>query len=144
MKNKKLYILIGLLAVVGIGAYFYFTSSDKAATTPTTNTLVSSNTGSSPVTLNETSSVSSFAGSDIAGLLKNIDQIKLNTAILSNPAFNALVDTTLTLPETNVSGRINPFGSSGALITPTTSTQINNTQTTQTVSPTTNTNSLPK
>ena len=150
MKNKKLFILVVAFVVVAIAAYLSFSKSAKTdtTTTATTNTLVSTNTGDSPVALGENNSASSFAGSDIAALLRNIDQIKLNTSILTNPAFLSLVDTTLTLPVTDVSGRINPFGKSGALDTaiPTTN-QINSTTTTQTVTPTTTTNngsSLPK
>lgn len=150
MKNQKLFIMIVALIVVAVGAYLYFsksTTTDKP-TTATTNTLVSTTTGDSPVALGDTNSASSFAGSDIAVLLKNIDQIKLNTSILNNPAFLSLVDTTLTLPITEVSGRVNPFGKSGALdsATPVVN-QINSSDTTvQTVAATatTNTNSLPR
>ena len=150
MKNQKLFIMIVALIVIAVGAYVYFskgTTTGTPTTTATTNTLVSTNTGDSPVALGNTNA-SSFAGSDIAALLKNIDQIKLNTSILSNPAFLSLVDTTLTLPVTDVSGRINPFGKSGALDSAiSTTNQINANSTTQTVSPTTtstNTNTLPK
>ena len=72
--------MIVALIVVAVGAYLYFsksTTTDKP-TTATTNTLVSTTTGDSPVSLGDTNSASSFAGSDIAVLLKNIDQIKLN------------------------------------------------------------------
>lgn len=150
MKNKKLFILVVAFVVIAIGAYIYFSKSAKTdtATTATTNTLVSTNTGDSPVALGENNSASSFAGSDIAALLKNIDQIKLNTSILTNPAFLSLVDTTLTLPVTDVSGRINPFGKSGALDTAVpAANQINSTTATQTVTPTATTSSgssLPK
>ncbi len=149
MKNQKLFIMIVALIVVAVGAYLYFSKSSSQTDTPakaTTNTLVSTTTGDSPVALGE-NNAASFAGSDIAALLKNVDQIKLNTSILNNPAFLSLVDTTLTLPVTDVSGRINPFGKSGALDSASpAASQINSTDTTaQTVTPvTTNTNSLPK
>jgi predicted ribosomally synthesized peptide with SipW-like signal peptide len=114
MKNHKL--LIGIVAglLVAVGAYMYFSQSSTAK--PVTSTIASSNTGTNPVGLGNTAaSASSFAGSDIATMLKNISQIKLNTGILQNPSFLALVDTTLVLPQTSVSGRVNPFGRSGAL-----------------------------
>lgn len=148
MKNQKLFILIVALVVVAVGAYLYFSKSSQTNTAAkaTTNTLVSINTGDSPVALGD-NNAASFAGSDIAALLKNVDQIKLNTSLLSNPAFLSLVDTTLTLPVTDISGRVNPFGKSGALdsAAPVVN-QINSTDTTsQTVAPvTTNTNALPK
>lgn len=149
MKNQKLFILIVALVVVAVGAYLYFSKSSQTNTAAkaTTNTLVSINTGDSPVALGD-NNAASFAGSDIAALLKNVDQIKLNTSLLSNPAFLSLVDTTLTLPVTDISGRVNPFGKSGALDSASpVASQINSADTTtgQTVTPvTTNTNSLPK
>lgn len=116
MKNHKLFIGIVALLVIALGAYIYFSGNSSSDKEPVTNTIVSSNTGTSPVALgNTTATASTFAGSDIASMLKNISQIRLNTAILQNPSFLALLDTTLTLPQTSVSGRVNPFGRSGAL-----------------------------
>lgn len=137
MKNHKLFIGIVALLVIALGAYIYFSGNSSSDKQPVTNTIVSSNTGSSPVALgNTTAAASTFAGSDIASMLKNISQIRLNTAILQNPSFLALVDTTLALPQTSVSGRVNPFGRSGALESATpASTQINSGATTTTALP---------
>ncbi len=139
MKNRKLLIGIVAVLVIVLGAYLYF-SGNSQTKAPVTNTLASSNTGANPVALGGTTTASSFAGSDIASMLKNISQIKLNTSVLQNPAFLTLVDTTLALPQTTVSGRINPFGRSGVLdsAAPVSSSQINGTVTeTSTTTPTT-------
>lgn len=152
MKNHKLFIGIVAVLVIALGAYLYFSGSSKSSQKPVTNTIASSNTGANPVAIgNTTASAASFAGSDIATMLKNISQIKLNTGILQNPSFLALVDTTLTLPPTTVSGRINPFARTGVLDSATpASTQINSgdatTDTTSTpvITPTTTTGTTKK
>ena len=150
MKNQKLFIGIVALLVIALGAYLYF-SKGSSIKQPVTSTISSTNTGSNPVALGNNAEItaSSFAGSDIATMLKNISQIKLNTGILQNPSFLSLVDTTLSLPPATVSGRINPFGRSGALDSATpTSSQINSGDTaspsTPVVSPTTTQNSTTK
>ncbi len=138
MKNHKLFIGIVALLVVALGAYIYFSGNSSSDKQPVTNTIASSNTGNNPVALgnNTTAAASTFAGSDIASMLKNISQIRLNTAILQNPSFLALLDTTLTLPPTTIAGRVNPFGRTGALETTTpTATQINNNEVPETTEP---------
>lgn len=128
MKHQKLFIGAVAVLVLALGAYLYFSGNSSKSSTPTTNTLVSNNTGSNPVPIGDDTQTqaSTFAGSDIAALLKNISQIKLNTTILQNPSFLALTDTSLTLPAPTVTGRINPFARSGALDAATpTGSQIN-------------------
>lgn len=132
MKNHKLLIGIVAVLVIVLGAYLYF-SGNSQSKKPVTSTLASSNTGTNPVALGNdaVATASSFAGSDIASMLKNISQIRLNTGVLQNPAFLTLIDTTLALPQTTVSGRVNPFGRSGALdsAAPVSASQINGTVT---------------
>lgn len=121
MKNHKLLIGIVALVVVALGVYLYFSRGSK--TPAPTSTLVSTNTGNNPVATGDvTAAASSFAGSDIATMLRNVSQIKLNTNILQSPSFLALVDTTLTLPPTTVSGRVNPFGIGGSSVAPASTT----------------------
>jgi hypothetical protein len=119
MNKQKLLIGVVLLVVLVLGGYMYFSSS-KSTTEPTpSSTLVSSNNGSNPVALGDSRATDIVANTsrqnEIAELLKNVNQIKLDTKILQNPLFLALLDTSLTLPDTAVSGRINPFARSGAL-----------------------------
>lgn len=110
------------MLVVALGAYLVFSRSSNTDEPKSTGTLSSSN-GTNPAAV-AGGSASEFAGSDIAIMLKNINQIRLNTSVLNNPSFLALMDTSLTLPRTAVSGRVNPFSSSGASLGSAT-TQIN-------------------
>lgn len=143
MNKTKLLIGIVLIIVIILGAYLYI-SSNKTDTSSQNSTLTSSNSGSNPVALGESRAADILATTtsqnEIATLLKSVNQIKLDTTVLQNPAFLALQDTSLTLPNTTVSGRINPFARSGALDSaePTT-TDINNTESTTSVAPTTKT-----
>ena len=133
MSKQKLLIGIVLLVVVVLGGYLYLSSS-KTDEPVQSSTLASSNTGSNPVALGDSRAAdiaaSTASQNEIAVLLKSVNQIKLDTTILQNPSFLALQDTSLTLPDTTVSGRVNPFARSGALdaATPIT-TSINNSAT---------------
>lgn len=149
MKHQKLFIGAVAILVLALGAYLYFSGNSSKTSAPTTNTLVSNNTGSNPVPIgdNAQTQASNFAGSDIAALLKNISQIKLNTTILQNPSFLALSDTSLTLPAPTVTGRVNPFARSGALDAATpTGNQINGGTTTveETTTPAATPSTTPK
>lgn len=134
MSKQKLLIGVILLVVVALGGYLYFSSSKTTSQPAQSSTLVSSNNGSNPVALGDSRAAdmaaSASSQNEIATLLKSVNQIKLDTAILQNPSFLALQDTSLTLPDTAVSGRVNPFARSGALdaATPIT-TGINSTAT---------------
>lgn len=118
MSKQKLLIGVVLLVVVALGGYLYLSSS-KTDEPVQSSTLASSNTGSNPVALGDSRAADIVANTasqnEIATLLKSVNQIKLDTAILQNPSFLALQDTSLTLPDTAVSGRVNPFARSGAL-----------------------------
>ena len=146
MKNLKLIIIVIAIVVVAIGGYLYFSGSMKnAPSKQPTGTLASTTTGQNPVALGTTTtgSTTPIAGTEIAGLLKNISAIRLDDRILSNPSFLALVDSSITLPQTQVSGRVNPFGRSAALDNSTPSQTVINTAATSntSISNTSNTNS---
>lgn len=138
MNNQKLLIGVIALVVIGLGGYLYFSSQGSTDNNvPQSSTLVSSNTGSNPVSLGDSraSDMVAFNASqnEIATLLRSVNQIKLDTAILRNPAFLSLVDTSLTLPDFSVSGRINPFTRVGGSTVSENQTATNNT--TPTVTP---------
>jgi hypothetical protein len=128
MKNHKLIIIIVALAVVAVGAYLYFSGSMKnAPSKQPTGTLTSTTTGESPTTIGDTAPAAPIAGSEIASLLKNISSIRLDDRILTNPSFLALVDSSIALPQIEVSGRVNPFGRTSALDNSTPSQTVINT-----------------
>ncbi len=117
MNNQKLLIGVIALVVIGLGGYLYYSrSTDESNTSPVSSTLVSSNTNSNPVSLGESQASGMVAfntsQNEIATLLRSVNQIKLDTAVLRNPAFLALIDTSLTLPEFTITGRANPFARS--------------------------------
>lgn len=117
MNKQKIIIGIIVIILIGLGGYMYLSGGIRK-TEKSTSTLVSSNTGDNPVALGDSkvnSIATTAAQGEIAQLLKSVNQIKLDTRILQDPAFLALVDTTLSLPDTVVSGRINPFARSGTL-----------------------------
>lgn len=138
MKNHKLIIIIVVaVVVIAIGGYLYFSGSMKnAPSKQSTGTLASTSTGQNPVALGTTAGapIAPIAGTEIAGLLKNISAIRLDDRILSNPSFLALVDSSITLPQTQVSGRINPFGRSATLDNSTPSQTVINTAATSNTS----------
>lgn len=118
MKNQKLLVIIIVVIVLGLGGYLYFSGDVKKSSEKSTSTLSSTTTNQNPVSLNDstdTTSTVSIKGSEIAALLKNINLIKLDDRVLSNPSFLALVDGSLILPPVSVTGRTNPFSRSAAL-----------------------------
>lgn len=121
MKNQKLLIIVIAVVVLGLGGYLYFSGKSTSSDTPSpTRTLSSDTTGANPVALTNDSSTASVSNSaqasEIITLLKNISSIRLETRILQSPSFLALVDSSIILPPIAVSGRVNPFSSTGASI----------------------------
>lgn len=117
MNNQKIMIISIVVVLLGVGGYLYFSGEIKKPSEISTNGLVSSNTGTNPISLNETTDVSvatntTTKGSEIAQMLKNINAIRLDNRIIANPSFAMLVDSSLLLPSVSVTGRLNPFGGS--------------------------------
>jgi hypothetical protein len=154
MKNQKLIIIVIGAVILGLGGYLYFSGDIKKPSKNTTSSLVSTSTNQNPVSLNDSSNTtptSSIKGTEIANLLKNINLIKLDDRVLSNPSFLALIDSSLILPSISVTGRANPFSRSAVLDSSTVNNTINTQTTTTTVttpttttSPVVKTNTLPK
>jgi len=127
MNKQKLLIGVVAVVVIGLGAYLYLSGSSDE---PATGTLVSQNTGDDPAALGNLinpeeipiSPFSSPEGAEIAALLGNINNIKLDQRVLSSPPFRALVDSSILLPDVTTSGRANPFSLSGGTLGPTTTT----------------------
>jgi hypothetical protein len=90
LKDNKLYI--GLIAVLLVGAWAYFTYFSGG--------------GSSPAVLStdDTSPLSQ----DVLTTLSSLNTIKLDPSIFSNPVFVALTDYSVAIPPES-SGRNNPF-----------------------------------
>ncbi|MFZ1019515.1 MAG: hypothetical protein WAN61_00790 [Minisyncoccia bacterium] len=108
-KIRNILIFVGIAAALFM-VYFFFikpsssgsadlVSSASTAALPSGN---SSGTGTSPV------------GQDFLSLLLNVNNIKLDDSILSDPAFANLHDSSITLVPDAVVGRPNPFAQFGA------------------------------
>lgn len=95
--SKATYILLAIIAVVTLGLFFYFqgTPNDDA-----TSSLTSVGT--------DGSANAQEVGARVINILNQINSLKIDGEIFSDPAYMTLVDYTITVPEQNV-GRPNPF-----------------------------------
>jgi hypothetical protein len=108
MPNLKNSIIFLVIAVVIILGYIFFFKKDTAAVPNLTTTTPLQATP----TLNPTN-VSTVAGTEFLSLLLNVKNIKLNDAIFTDPAFNSLIDSSITLSPDGTEGRPNPFAPIG-------------------------------
>lgn len=119
-------IIFVAIAGVFILIYIFFI---KPSSSPTTS-LVSSpssttfpSVSNSTTTTNTTGSGPSVA-QDFLTLLLSVRNIKLNDTIFSDPAFNSLHDSSITLTPDATTGRPNPFAQFGNDVSTTTTTSI--------------------
>jgi hypothetical protein len=111
-------IIITAVAVALILVYFFFLKPSA----PQAN-LVSSAPGAALPDMSSTgtSTASTTSGTplpqDFLTLLLNVNNIKLNDSIFSDPAFNNLHDSSITLTPDGTEGRPNPFAQLGEDIT---------------------------
>ncbi|MCX6753260.1 MAG: hypothetical protein NTW62_02880 [Candidatus Nomurabacteria bacterium] len=114
---KKIILFVGIALVVIVGAIVFF----KKPTT-TTNTLTSTANKAAPITttntVKSTTSASSTVGQEFITTLLNVNNIKLDDGIFSNPAFSTLKDSTIELVSDGNEGRPNPFSPIGVDISP--------------------------
>ena len=112
---KPLNFIIGILIIliVALAVYMLFFNQEQ-----TLSGGLSSQSGSSIL---DTSSEPDISGSHtrIVRILSRVKNIKLDTDIISAPAFTSLVDYTTRLPDPREIGRVNPFAPLGVRIVPT-------------------------
>ena len=139
-KIKNIIIFISIALVFFLIYIFFLKPSGEQAS------LVSSGVGSTlpnmdGSTLNtSTSNTNSFISKDFLVLVSNIKNIKLNDSIFSDPAFNSLHDSSITLTPDGTEGRPNPFAQFGndaapVSVTTTTLTPQTNTPTSAPTNP---------
>jgi hypothetical protein len=112
-KIKNIIIFV-IIAVVFILIYIFFIkpSPDQAS-------LISSPSGTSLPNVNDSGagtnvpSGNSLVPKNFLTLLLNVKNIKLNDAILSDPVFNSLRDSSIVLTPDGTEGRPNPFAQFG-------------------------------
>ncbi len=110
MPKLKNIIIFGVIAVLVIGGYLYF---KPAAESP--NLLTNTGPGGLVTDSNSgTATMSSDAiGQDFLNLLLNVQNIKLDDSIFSDPAFLSLHDSSIVLVQDLKAGRPNPFAPLG-------------------------------
>ncbi|MEK7471563.1 MAG: hypothetical protein AAB623_02865 [Patescibacteria group bacterium] len=140
-KIKNIIIFISIALVFFLIYIFFLKPSGEQAS------LVSSGVGSTlpnmdGSTLNtSTSNTNSFISKDFLVLVSNIKNIKLNDSIFSDPAFNSLHDSSITLTPDGTEGRPNPFaqfGNDAVPVSVTTTTPTQNSSTNASTSAPTN------
>ncbi|MEK7185649.1 MAG: hypothetical protein AAB726_03435 [Patescibacteria group bacterium] len=98
--NKNIALIVGLV-VVAVAGYFTFTRS------PAPDAAVSTTSGESSV-------AAAAVGQELVIELNRLKALRnINTEILSEPAFESLVDYTQPIP-TQPLGRLNPFAPIGS------------------------------
>jgi len=114
MPKIKNIIIFTIIAIAFILIYIFFMrpSSEQAS-------LVSSGAGSALPNIDGSASNTSTANAnslitkDFLALFSNIENIKLDDAIFSDPAFNSLHDSSIVLVQDGTEGRPNPFAQFG-------------------------------
>jgi hypothetical protein len=117
MPNLKNSIIFVGLAVVIILGYIFFFKKDSAPVPNLTTSGAIDTTGAAQT------AASGAAGSEFLTLLLNVKNIKLNDSIFADPAFNSLVDSSITLNPDGTEGRPNPFAPIGSDTAVSSSTQ---------------------
>ena len=109
MPKIKNIIIFGAIGIAFVLIYIFFIKPSSNNNTPA---LVSS--GTAPVTGNTvTSNANPLVAQDFLNLLLNIQSIKLDDSILTDPAFSSLHDSSITLTPDGTEGRPNPFAPLG-------------------------------
>jgi hypothetical protein len=130
IKNIIIFVIIAAVFIL-IYIFFIKPSPDQAS-------LVSSPSGTSLPNVNDSGigtnipSGNSLVPKNFLTLLLNVKNIKLNDAILSDPVFNSLRDSSIVLTPDGTEGRPNPFAQFG---NDSVTVPVNNTLNTVTVTP---------
>lgn len=110
---KKIILFVGIALVVILAAVFFFKQS------PNTVNLTSSAKNSAPVTNSGTADKASpVVGQQFLTTLLNINNIKLDDGIFSDPSFATLTNSSIELVSEGNEGRLCPFLPIGTECTP--------------------------
>jgi flagellar basal body-associated protein FliL len=97
--NKKT-LIIGIIIVVVLAGGWYFFS--KGSSSPSTSQLISSTSNDANATV----------GASVLNVLNSVSSIKIDASFFNTPAYQSLVDYSITVPPQAV-GRPNPFAPVG-------------------------------
>lgn len=111
---KKIIIVLVVLVIIGIGASFF--AGDKTSNQNPLQSIVSGGTGAiltQNATTNQNFANTEEINREFIATLLNLQAIKLNDDIFSQPAFTVLVDNSVRLNQPGNHGRPNPFAPIG-------------------------------
>ena len=91
--SKKTWIWIAIIIIVAVVGYFYLSGSSA----PASSGLVQSSGSDSAV-----------VGTQVLTLLNQIQSLKIDTSLFTDPGYQTLRDYSVAIPQVNV-GRANPF-----------------------------------
>jgi hypothetical protein len=111
IRNIIIFIAIAV-ALILIYVFFVKPSSDNQAGL-VSSTPITTQTGTNNAGVAVVPNGTPLAAGDFLALLLNVKSIKLNDAIFSDPAFNGLHDSSITLVPDVTTGRPNPFAQFG-------------------------------
>lgn len=111
IRNILIFVIIAVILAL---IYFFIikASPNQGSLVSTPNTTLPDVNGSSASS--NTPADTSAVAKDFVTLLLSVQSIKLDDAIFSDPAFNGLHDSSITLTPDAVIGRPNPFAQFGA------------------------------
>src|SRR3989344_402110 len=118
-KVRNIIIFIAIAAVF-VAIYIFFLKPEPAddATLVSAPNSTAVNAETAPVSGAGSQNGASLAAGDFLMLLLNVKNIKLEDAIFSDPAFQGLTDSSITLEPDGNEGRPNPFAPLGQDIIP--------------------------
>jgi RsiW-degrading membrane proteinase PrsW (M82 family) len=99
--SNKNTVIIGIILVVILAGAWYFYS--KGSSSPSTSQLVSTTPGGT---------ATANVGANVLTILNSVSSINIDTSFFSTPAYQSLVDYSITVPPQEV-GRQNPFAPVG-------------------------------
>jgi hypothetical protein len=111
IKNIIIFVIVAAVFIL-IYIFFIKPSPDQASLISSSSTSLPDVNGSGANT--NIPNGNSLVSQDFLTLLLNVKNIKLNDAILSDPAFNSLRDSSIVLTPDGTEGRLNPFAQFGS------------------------------
>ena len=113
IRNIIIFVIIAAIFVL-IFIFYLNSSSDKGSLVSTPSNASSPNTNNTGAKTSVVPDQASLDAKDFLTLLLNVKSIQLDDVILSEPAFNGLHDSSITLTPDGTEGRPNPFAQFGA------------------------------
>lgn len=112
IRNIIIFVAIGAVLIL-IYIFFIKSPGDQANLVSSSDTSSPNASGVNVGAADTNTANGSLITEDFLTLLLNVNNIKLNDAIFSDPAFNSLHDSSIILTPDGTEGRPNPFAQFG-------------------------------